>query len=238
MKKEDENNRWSRILLQELSVLKISNGIFNDPQKVGKGCKLVNVVNLYTDPYIDTKHLNLLDVSQSEFKKFKLQVGDLLFTRSSLKLEGIAHCNMYISRNVNAVFECHTMRIRPNEKIVMPRYLYHYCRSYDARRHFMKKAQTTTMTTINQGDLASLPVLLPPLPEQKSIASILETWDTAIEKTERLIAAKEKHFKWLLKTLISDQQNNPDWKKINLGDILRYEQPTKYIVRTTKEGLI
>ncbi len=62
-------------------------------------------------------------------------------------------------------------------------------------------------------------VILPSLPEQKAIASLLETWDAAIEKTEALIAAKEKQFKWLLKTLISDQQDNPEWRKVTLGEI-------------------
>ena len=53
---------------------------------------------------------------------------------------------------------------------------------------------------------------------QKAIASLLEKWDTAIEKTEALIEAKEKRFKWLLKTLISDQQDNPEWQKVKLKD--------------------
>ncbi|MGI9310175.1 MAG: restriction endonuclease subunit S [bacterium] len=82
--------------------------------------------------------------------------------------------------------------------------------------------------------LKELPLPLPPLPQQKAIASLLETWDTAIEKTEALIAAKEKRFKWLLKTLISDQQSNPEWRKVKLGDVLSYEQPAKYIVTSTK----
>ena len=49
----------------------------------------------------------------------------------------------------------------------------------------------------------------------------METWDTAIEKTEALIAAKEKQFKWLLKMLISDQQDNPEWRKVTLGEICK-----------------
>ena len=72
----------------------------------------------------------------------------------------------------------------------------------------------------------------PPFPEQKAIASLLETWDTAIEKTEALIAAKEKRFKWLLKTLIRDQWDNSEWQKVQLRDVLSYEQPARYIVNS------
>ena len=70
----------------------------------------------------------------------------------------------------------------------------------------------------NAKDFSSFRIPLPTLPEQKAIASLLETWDTAIEKTEALIAAKEKQFKWLLKTLISDQQDSPEWRKVKLGE--------------------
>lgn len=72
---------------------------------------------------------------------------------------------------------------------------------------------------INSSDISKFKVCIPTLSHQKTIASLLETWDTAIEKTEALIAAKEKRFKWLLKTLISDQQNNPEWRKVKLGDV-------------------
>ena len=210
---------WRRFLLHEISSLKIANGIFNDPKKVGSGYKLVNVVNLYAEPFIKTDELKLLNASKSEFEKFQLSKGDLLFTRSSLKLEGVAHCNIYQSNDADVIFECHTMRMRPNKSIVFPKYLYFFCRSSIARRYFMKRAKTTTMTTIDQSGIGGLSVFVPSLPEQKAIASLLETWSTAIEKTEALIEAKEKRFKWLLKTLISDQQGNPEWRKVKLEEI-------------------
>lgn len=72
---------------------------------------------------------------------------------------------------------------------------------------------------INSLDIHGFKILLPSLPEQKSIAALLETWDTAIEKTEALIAAKAKRFKWLLKTLIGDQQDAQKGNEVRLGDL-------------------
>tara|TARA_R110002124_G_scaffold154139_1_gene321125 strand:- start:10710 stop:11942 length:1233 start_codon:yes stop_codon:yes gene_type:complete len=46
-------------------------------------------------------------------------------------------------------------------------------------------------------------VPLPPLDEQKKISRVLSEWDNAIEKTEALIAAKEKQFEWLTSNLIN-----------------------------------
>jgi type I restriction enzyme S subunit len=70
-------------------------------------------------------------------------------------------------------------------------------------------------------DLAIIPVSIPSLPEQKAIADILSTWDDAIEKTQVLIAVKEKQFKWLLKKLISDQAGKPGWRKVKLGEVAK-----------------
>ncbi len=73
--------------------------------------------------------------------------------------------------------------------------------------------------------LKSLDILLPPLPEQKAVVDLLSIWDKAIEKTERLIHAKEKRFKGLMHELINDNgqltTRKLGWKKVKLGDLFR-----------------
>ena len=73
------------------------------------------------------------------------------------------------------------------------------------------------MPSINTNLLSNVFVQLPPLPEQKAIASLLEIWDTAIEKTETLITVKQKRFEWLLKTLIAN--NCSEWKHYKSMDL-------------------
>jgi type I restriction enzyme, S subunit len=46
--------------------------------------------------------------------------------------------------------------------------------------------------TLSQKEFDELPLCLPPLPEQRRIVAILNTWDQAIEKLERLLAAKRQ----------------------------------------------
>lgn len=79
----------------------------------------------------------------------------------------------------------------------------------------------TANKIVNKNLFSSIEISIPPLAEQRAIASLLEKWDIAMEKIEALIVAKEKQFKWLLKTLIGDQQNNPEWRKLKLGEVCK-----------------
>ena len=58
---------------------------------------------------------------------------------------------------------------------------------------------------LNLGLVEIFPVLVPSLPEQKAIAELLSVWDEAIEKTERLIQAKEKRFKGHIQKAINQR---------------------------------
>ena len=88
------------------------------------------------------------------------------------------------------------------------------------------------MPKINREELFSLPLILPPLPEQKKIAEILSTWDKAIEILEALIEAKEKRKKGLMQQLLTGKKRLPGfgkpakdgeipegWKSANFGDL-------------------
>ncbi len=71
-------------------------------------------------------------------------------------------------------------------------------------------------------DLSLIPVVLPSLPEQKAIACISSTWDLAIKKTEQMISAKEKRFKWLLNQMISQKNMKDEWKRLKLGEVCKF----------------
>jgi len=213
---------WNIVFLNSLSSKGIMNGIFNNPTKVGKGVPLINVVDLYNDK-IDINRLSLLDVSEDELKRYEVITGDLLFTRSSLKLEGIAQCNIVPTKNSRCVFDCHIIRIRPNDQLVVPYYLFAYCNTAIAKIQFMKLSKTTTMTTIDQDGLGQLKVLLPPLAEQEKIAEILGTWDEAIKKLSSLIEQKKNLKKGLMQKLLTGKTRLKDfpqpWKEVKLGNL-------------------
>lgn len=80
---------WRENNLLALRENGFSNGVFNDPSKVGSGYKLVNVIVMYIDSAINEDTLPLIELSETEFLKNKVEYGDIFFTCSSLVKEGL-----------------------------------------------------------------------------------------------------------------------------------------------------
>ena len=59
---------------------------------------------------------------------------------------------------------------------------------------------------LNKASLEKMPLLLPPIVEQKKIAQILSTWDKAISVTEKLLANSQQQKKALMQQLLTGQK--------------------------------
>ena len=78
-----------------------------------------------------------------------------------------------------------------------------------SRNRFERLAQGSTFEAIGGSEIRALPILLPPLPEQRAIADVLDSIDEAIERTEAVIAATETLRDSLLHELLT--RGVPDW---------------------------
>ena len=163
-------------------------------------------------------HKNLPLVSHPDkqrLNQYLIQEGDIVFSRV-----GSVDRSALVSKDEDGwLFSGRLLRVRPKKCDVYSSYLNYFFHTRKFRHHMKSIAVGGTMPSINTSILSNVIIHFPSLDQQKAIASLLEKWDIAIEKTEALIEAKEKRFKWLLKTLISDQQDNPEWREVKLGEL-------------------
>lgn len=79
---------------------------------------------------------------------------------------------------------------------------------------------------------------IPPIKEQKEIVNILTAIDQLIIKLEESIKFKNSQKSALMRQLLTGKQRlhgfNGKWEKVKLGEVLEYEQPTKYLVKSKK----
>lgn len=95
------------------------------------------------------------------------------------------------------------------------RYIYHVFQNFYKKKLTYKRHWSEAKETL-------IPI---PCPEkskkflefQAEIVRILDQWDTAIEKTEALIDAKERQFRWLRSKLLLKNPNAKHWKTETLG---------------------
>lgn len=108
--------------------------------------------------------------------QYKLQNGDLLFTRYNGSLNLVGVCGMVRDLNDVMIYPDKLIRARFFENTVAPTYLEYYFASALPRSIIEDKAKSSAgQQGISGKDLKDVPVPLPPLAEQQRIAVKLET---------------------------------------------------------------
>lgn len=109
----------------------------------------------------------------------------------------------------------HVLKVRPNTD------RYYLC-AYLESLKYEKYNTGTAQPKLNRETCEKIPVLVPPLPEQRKIANILNTWDKAIEKQMQLIEKFELRKKGLMQQLLTGKKRLPgfsgEWKKCSIKD--------------------
>ena len=91
--------------------------------------------------------------------------------------------------------------------------------AYRKRMGEVATGSSQSMKNISQESVLQMLLPVPPFAEQRRIAQLLGDWESAIEKTERLIAAKEDRFLALIDRLVLKPASGKVWKTQKLRDI-------------------
>ena len=120
--------------------------------------------------------------------------------------------------------------IRPDPGLLDSRFVFHFVMSDEMAAQARRAEVGTNYPAVNEADVGMFTVPVPPLPEQRRIAEILDTVDEAIQRTEELITKLEEMKKGLLHDLLTrgidengelrDPERNPEqFKDSPLGKI-------------------
>ena len=148
------------------------------------------------------------DRKANTLSKHRLAVGDIVFSRRG-DLRKIA-----VVSGAEEGFLCGTgcLRARPRQAVNSD-YL-RYCLLTNRVLVWLEKhAVGQTMLNLNTEIISSLPLFLPDRVEQDKVASILVTWDQAINLTEKLIAEKQQLRKGLMQQLLTGKRRLPGFGK-------------------------
>lgn len=105
---------------------------------------------------------------------------------------------------------------------VIPEYLLYYLIHHKSSLMRLVNSAGHGTGRLDTDVLKEFPISIPSLSHQKNLASIFKLWYTAIEKTEALIDAKERQFRWLQNTLI--RANADEWAAKLLNSLSRIKK--------------
>ena len=163
-----------------------------------------NNLTLGTDGprFHDSDFVYVTQEKADELAASECRSGDLIFTaRGTIGQVGLIPDDARFPRYI---LSANQLRLRPNADIADALYLYYYFSTSEMAEFMQGLNAGSALPNMNLGTLRSLPVSLPPLPEQRAIAHILGTLDDKIELNRRMNETLEGMARALFKSWFVD----------------------------------
>lgn len=187
---------------------------------VAKGRKLEGDV-LISVPYLrvanvqsgalDLSEMKNINIRSRELQRYLLQDGDVVLTEGG-DFDKLGRGFIWRGEVSPCVHQNHIFAVRADRSQLLPDFLAYLVQSDYGRSYFLNVAHRTThLACINKTKLQAFPALLPPLPEQRAIATQLSGVDTKLEAEEMRLQALERLFRSMLDKLMSGSVRLPQF---------------------------
>ncbi len=213
---------WDVKMLGDLFSFK--NGINANKESYGEGFPFVNTMDVLNNTFLNANVLRgKVNVCPKTNEEFCVVYGDVLFNRTSETREDVGCSSVYIDTE-ESVFGGFVIRARDISSNMFYAFYKGYCfQTNYIRRQIISLGNGAIRYNLGQEDLSRVKVLIPPIIEQQRIVSVLQLWDTAIEKQSELIEKLKLRKRALMQQLLTGKKRLPgfsgEWKRIKAGDI-------------------
>lgn len=189
---------WKKVTISEIAeVVTGTTPPTSEPNNYGGDIPFISPADLGEQKYVFSARKYL--TKKGAMKARVVAPGSSLFTciGSTIGKIGLAGRPLTTNQQINAAIP----------KKIKAEFLYYaLCNIADRVKSI---AGVQAVPIINKSEFENQILHIPSSGQiQERIADLLSTWDTAIEKTERLIAAKERRFSSLIQILISSRCEN------------------------------
>ncbi|MFA9465935.1 MAG: restriction endonuclease subunit S [Velocimicrobium sp.] len=158
-------------------------------------------------------------VENKNFDKFQLKENDIIIARTGATI-GV---NRFIRSKLDAVYNNGLIRIRINEKVANPKYIY-YCMQSQKYRDFINSicAGTSTQPNMKINAFLNFDFILPSIEIQRNIVNVLGAFDDKIENNNAINDNLQQQAQALYHERfesMSFDELPSSWRVVNLGDV-------------------
>lgn len=175
------------------------------------------------------------EATHDSFKASEIEIDDVFLNITGASIGRSAIANVIVEKgNVNQ----HVCIIRTIHDQLNPSFLNYFLLSNMGQRQIDSFQAGGNRQGLNFGQIRSFRLTLPPVSEQHAIAKAISDVDALLAKLDQLITKKRDLKQAAMQQLLTGQTRLPgfsgEWEVKRLGDVLEYEQPTKYLVKTVE----
>lgn len=182
---------WKSVKLGDL--YEVHNGLSKGRESFGSGYPFLSFSVVFNNYFLPSELTDLVQSTPMEQRSYSIHRGDVFITRTSETYDELGMSCVALRDYPHATYNGFTKRMRPTSDQVLPEYIGYYLRLPSFRAKFRAFATTlTTRASLRNEDLLGLDVMLPDLPTQRRIASILSAYDDLIENNRRQIKILEE----------------------------------------------
>jgi type I restriction enzyme S subunit len=179
------------------------NGISAGAEFFGHGYPFVSYGDVYNNEQLPESVSGLANASASDRYQYSLECGDVLFTRTSETIEEIGFASTCFKGIANSTFAGFLIRFRPKTNALFEGFSKYYFNAPMLRDYFVKEMSIVTRASLSQQLLKNMPVLLPPVAEQKEIYAFLECESARFSNSINIQIQQIKNLKEYKSTLIN-----------------------------------
>lgn len=184
-------SEWKAMKLGDVGEFR--NGVNFNRSQEGSGIPIVKVKDFGEAFWVPDSGLDELNPKEIYIPdSLMLDLGDTIIIRSNGNIELVGRSLYFNGSSKPVTFSGFCIRFRPNNERIFPRFAAYFIRSPYCRQRFSSYGSGTGIQNLNQDILSQVPLLLPPLPEQRAIAQILGSLDDKIELNRRMNTTLEE----------------------------------------------
>lgn len=211
---------WSIVHVGDLFEVQLGKMLNKEAKAKGPQFKYLGNSNVKWG-HFDLSNLNAMYFNEKEINKFSLRVDDIVMCEGG----EVGRCAIWQGQEENIYYQKALHRLRSKGK-VSPYFFQAYIESIAGTKLLDDYTTRTSIAHLTREKLLVLPIVLPPLPEQKKIAQILAIWNKAIEVTEKLLNKSQQQKKALMQQLLTGKKRlldesgvrfSGEWKKYTLS---------------------
>lgn len=190
-----------------------SSGIFTDGDWVESkdqdprgDVRLIQLADIGVGKFIDKSDRFMSSAKAKELRCTFLEAGDILVARMPDPIGRACIFPENMGKCVTIVDVC---VVRPDSDDIDTKWLMHQINSENFKKQINQHVTGTTRQRISRGNLAKLEISVPPLAEQKRIATILDKADAIRRKRQQAIQLANEFLRATFLDMFGDPVTNP-----------------------------